>query len=287
MGRQVQSFEELFGDVAPRRSSRASEAEMIEDTGSDHHSIPRVDRSVPQLTLYTRITLGGEAPAAAITGIFVPQAFRPSDKIDAIIFLHGHHSSTAYPPEINISNHWNGTRYPLFRLREELNRTGRSFVLIAPTLGPKSQAGWLTNRNGLDRFLDHVRAELLAASIGLPSDAKWGNLVLSCHSGGGAVMRGIVSTINELNKNITQCWGFDSLYGDCDVPTWLEWGSRSGKRVYIHYGAGTPRRSQFLLEKVRERFADSASSIFVDGDTAVSHNAVPITHWYNRIMALP
>jgi hypothetical protein len=255
--------------------------------GTDLDLVPVTDSSIRRITLYPRITHGGEGPAAAVTGVFVPRAFQPSPTIDAIVYLHGHHTGGGYPPDLNIYDHWSRTRYRHYRFREELNLTERSIVLIAPTLGPGSQAGWLTDAGGLDRFLEKVRQELVASPVGISASATWGKLVLASHSGGGRPMRQIATATNKLGGNITECWGFDCLYNDDDVAAWPGWAQQGGKRLYIYYGdGGTAKRSKDLLAEARRQWLANLT-IYVDGSTSTPHVEVPIKYWRERIQALP
>src|SRR5262245_16882728 len=53
--------------------------------------------------------------------------------------------------------HWDGQKYPVFALREEVNASKKNVILLAPTLGLKSEPGNLViRRNGLDEYLDKV-----------------------------------------------------------------------------------------------------------------------------------
>lgn len=73
-----------------------------------------------------------------MTGVFVPENFQPVPQVDFIIYLHGIKVS----PALAIDNYWNSKRYAHFALRERLNLAKRNAILVAPTLGPKSQ--WQT-----------------------------------------------------------------------------------------------------------------------------------------------
>jgi hypothetical protein len=264
----AQSFEELF---------EAVEGEATTDL------IPLVDASIGRVTLYPRITLGGEGPAAAVTGVFVPKAITGASRIDAIVYLHGHHRGGSYPTDLNIFDYWDASRYPHFRLRQVLQATGQPFVLVAPTLGPRSQAGWLTEAGGFDRYMQRVRQELISGNYGVLPNATWGRIILACHSGGGSPMRKIATGTDALAANITQCWGFDCLYSDADEPAWLQWVGLGGRQLYIYYGdGGTATRSLNLARQAHQQWLN----IHVGGSTALEHNKVPIAFWRERLLAL-
>jgi len=100
-------------------------------------------------------------------------------------------------------------------------------------------------------------------------------------------MRKIASGTNTLGANISQCWGFDCLYSDDDVPTWLSWANQGGKRVYIYYGnGGTETRATALWREARRQWLSNLT-IYVEGSSSLDHNHVPITYWRQRIEALP
>ncbi len=114
--------------------------------------------TVPPLeTLYLDIRLGGEGASKPSTGVFFPQGFRARPTVDVILYLHGHRA--AYP-RLSIDGYWDARRFKYWPLREGLNASGRDAVLIAPTLGPHSQAGWLVRPGGLDAYLTRVLGEL-------------------------------------------------------------------------------------------------------------------------------
>lgn len=301
MNRQAKAgFDELFdgGAGATRRFDVADPVSLFGDDlfgsstvgcgsgvreGGDTDVIPLLDASIKAVTLYPRIALGGEGPAAAVSGVFLPKAFEPTAKLDAIVYLHGHHKGKGYPPELNIADYW--TQYPHFRFRQVLNATASKVVLIAPTLGPASQAGWLVNAGGLDRYMEIIRGELVASGYGISSGATWGNIVLACHSGGGSAMRKITKAENTLASHITQCWGFDSLYSDDDVPWWLAWGNEPGKGVFLYYGnGGTATRAKAIAKQAQQQWLNGVS---VAGSETLDHNKVPMTYWRERILALP
>ena len=101
------------------------------------------------LTSYMKIPLGGESPALPMTGIYIPTNYRTQDRVDLILYLHGHHRSSPvkgkkpahgyWPITLSINQHWNKSFYPYYAFREGVNASGKNVILVAPTLGPKSQ----------------------------------------------------------------------------------------------------------------------------------------------------
>jgi hypothetical protein len=244
----------------------------------------------PTVTLYPAIRLGGEGPARPMTGIFIPRGYRAGPRVDLILYLHGHHrGGWTPPPEISIDKHWNAASYPHFALREKLNEAGRNVILVAPTLGPKSEPGTLTAPGGLDRYLDQVMATLARkTTLWGGQTPSVGNIILAAHSGGGSAMLRLARTRQRSTANIRECWGFDCLYGEGVQKLWADWAAATpGARLYVHFYVGpkasTVQRSKELqAEKERRRLTN-----VVVQDTSAGHNHVPIRHWVERIQRAP
>ena len=49
-------------------------------------------------------------------------------------------TKTAVFPTLNIDRLWNARRYPFFDFREQLNASQKNVILVAPTLGPRSDS---------------------------------------------------------------------------------------------------------------------------------------------------
>jgi outer membrane protein OmpA-like peptidoglycan-associated protein len=239
------------------------------------------------VTLYVKIPLGGEGPAQPLTGIFIPDSYRISSQIDVVLYLQGHHTGGHWPPNLSIDEYWRQTRYPYFAFREGINRSEKNVILVAPTLGPNSEAGWLTNPGGLEMYLEQVRAAIIAHHrpfTDLAAPPPWGHIVLACHSGGGRPMRQIVQVAQAFANNIRECWGFDCLYNQGDEEFWAQWAkARPDAKLFIHYGnGGTDRRSETLRTLARQQ---GLTNVLVEGSTSLGHNRVPITHWQKRLQA--
>jgi outer membrane protein OmpA-like peptidoglycan-associated protein len=239
------------------------------------------ESSPPAETNYVNIPLGQESPAPPMTGIFVPQNFRPPSQLDLLVYLHGHHTGGAFPANLAIDVYWLAAHYKFFPLREGINTSNKNVILVAPTLGPNSQAAKLDQPGGFDGYLAQVLAALAKYGPlkGQPQPPV-GNIVLACHSGGGARMRSVAGKSQVYGRAIKECWGFDCLYNGGDEDFWAAWGkSHPDSKLYIHYGSGgTKDKSERLRAK-------RVPNIFVEGNTNLAHNMVPITHWQNRLAA--
>ena len=213
--------------------------------------------SPPSATLYTAITLGGEGTARPMTGIFIPAGYRPVPRVDLVLYLHGHKEKF---PSVSINGHWNRTRFPHYALREATNEGRKNVILAAPTLGARSQAGWLTEAGGLDRYVDRILASLRAYGpySGTNMTPVLGSLILACHSGGGYPMRRLALSGQRSAALIRECWGFDCLYTkgnryvEPDDVAWAKWArARPDARLFIHYLGSTKRLSTALRNQAQ------------------------------------
>jgi hypothetical protein len=252
---------------------------------------PKVPSATPSLvrrddqpfgsTLYVNIFLGRDSAARPITGIFIPQGYVPRPKVDLVLYLHGHKTTRVCGPgdSVSIDGYWRSRSWPL---REELNRSGKNVVLVAPTLGPKSQAGWLTDPKGLETYIDQVIAALIAygRSARAGRSATLGNIILASHSGGGKPMRQLALGSQRYADRIRECWGFDSLYAkSVDPKLWAQWAtSRPDSKLYIYYLGSTEQLSKQLQDR-------QLPNVWVEQSTARNHCVVPIEHWKGRIRA--
>lgn len=231
----------------------------------------------PASTVYAHIPLGSENPARPMTGIYIPANYQPQQQVDLILYLHGFRSGFA---NVSIDGHWNRSRFPHFALREGVNASGKNVILVAPTLGPRSQAGKLIRQGGLDAYLDQVMIALkqygpYQASAQTP---VVGNIILACHSGGGLPMRYLALSQQRYTSRIRECWGFDCLYNQGDETLWAKWArSRPDAKLYIYFLSSTAARSRRLAS------LNKPPNVFVRQSNARGHNWVPITHWQSQI----
>lgn len=260
---------------------------MIQTLGIAPSAVPALvkpkETIPPAYTLYVdiplQIPLGG---AKSMTGIFVPANYRPQSKVDFIVYLHGHkvwENWNPMKPNMSIDSYW---RLPPWPLREEVNQSHKNIILVAPTLGPKSQAGRTISAGGFDAFLDQVIGALkqygpYTWAQTLPSV---GNIILACHSGGGLPMRQMAMGNNRYAAQIRECWGFDCTYFQGDDTGWAQWArSRPHARLFIYYIPQS--RTEGLSLRLKNQ---QVSNVVVTGSTPRGrHNYVPIAHWKERI----
>ncbi len=157
-----------------------------------------------------------------MTGIFIPEHYAPQSQVDLILYLHGHKSDLPGSDAV-IADYWDGKKFPVFGLREEINASGKNVILVAPTLAMKSEGGDLLRAHGLDRYLAKVMAALVAYGPYKDRSPQIGSIILAAHSGGGTYMRRLATSSNNTAANVRECWGFDSLYNSGDVMPWRQW----------------------------------------------------------------
>jgi hypothetical protein len=242
--------------------------------------------SEPRLTtLYVKIVLGEEQPAAPSTGIFIPDGYRAAPQVDVVLYLPGHkRGMRGVTNDVTIETYWNRRRFPYWPLREGVNDSGKNVILVAPTLGPRSQAGRLMAAGGLDAYLAQVMRALAAYGPHRDGVPALGNLILACHSGGGLPMRQLALSSQAAATRIRECWGFDCLYGtrgETDADAWTRWARRNpAARLFVYYLDSTATLS-------RDLGARRLPNVVVERSSARDHFWVPITHWRQRLLSAP
>lgn len=250
------------------------------ETAPGPPSVMSEDRSVPGLTQYVNIDLGMATSRSGrpfrlnpTTAIYYPPAFRPQ-AYDLIVYLHGHKGK--YPGNtVWIDGYLNGSRFPFFALREEVQPATRNLLFVAPTLGPHSQAGMLEKNGGFDRYIEQV-AQAVDARFqrSLPRPQR---IYLAAHSGGGSPMRRIVLLKDQFAQRVEECWGFDSLYGG--VSVWRQWAKTNpGKRLYVYYLSSTEQYARDLQK-------NSPPNVQVQRSSK-GHFWVPKLHLQERIRGI-
>jgi hypothetical protein len=250
-------------------------------------SAPRLIRKEPVpagTTLYVEIDLQIldklKLVGQPLTGIFIPENYVPSAAADLILYLHGHKAEAIRRQAID--QYWNSQRFPYGALREGVNASARNVILVAPTLGSRSEAGRLVRTGGLDAYIAQVLAALHAYGPHQQTGAAptLRNLILACHSGGGLPMRQLAGGRDRALARLRECWGYDCTYNAGDDVFWQRWAqARPNARVYIYYIPGSPTAA--LAEGLRNRRVQNA---IVLPARDKRHNYVPIAHWQERLL---
>ena len=293
-----------------RPASNSHEVNLSGDFGGalgDAPGFVDLSNSPPGNTIYSQTNLGigfaenrggGSSCVQPITGIFVPKNFKANFFVDLIVYLHGF--KDAIPGNnTSIIKYWDGKAFPFFALREGVNASGKNVVLVAPTLGPKSQAGSLVKPNGFDAYLDNVVAalnqhlRLAKKAPGNIVDIRY--IILACHSGGGAPMLQIATGNDKQVSKIKQCWGFDSLNSGktkdgkklfTQPNAWLKWAPTTSSELFIFFKGSTKAESEFLDDKAKKAKLNNIKvkpSSATDVGKVDAHFWVPITHWKDSI----
>src|SRR5262249_51695442 len=153
-------------------------------------------------------------------GVFVPQSMKAPDVVDVIIYIHGnkvvqdgkHHR--VWHTDWAIDKIWSHFTFPV---REQLNKSGKQYVLVAPTLGAGDQAGQMGQYPEI--VLDQAMVGLeWYGPIEYDQDQrrpKVGQIILAGHSGAGPVMLAMANSLmkGKYKGNLKEIWGFDTMYG--------------------------------------------------------------------------
>lgn len=250
--------------------------------------VPFVARSLetapPGRTVYVDIPL--QIPlgnAKSMTGIFIPEDYCPLSPVDIIVYLHGF-KLRSNKSDYSIDAYW---RLPQFLLREEVNKSKKNVILVAPTLGPKNEPGALTCPGGFDKFLDRVIVALKQyGPYGGQKTPSIGNIILACHSGSGSVMRAIAMGTDASANRIQEYWAFDPFnMGGADG--WANWARSHPKaKLYIYYRPNNP--GQRLCESLIGKSVPNVSAVKCKPNvlavkSAVDHDELPTRYLKERI----
>jgi hypothetical protein len=200
-------------------------------------------------------------------GIFIPNGFRETGKIDFVVHFHGW------------QNNVEGV-LKRYQLIEQLIASGRNAVLVVPQ-GPynasDSFGGKLEDADGFARFMNDVQDTLRQKSALKNKDFALGNIILSGHSGGYQVISSIVDH-GGLTDHVKEVWLFDALYARTD--RFLVWWDKSHGRLidlYTEHG-GTKGETEKLLATLKDR----GTPLFSAKDT----EATPANLRENRVLFL-
>jgi murein DD-endopeptidase MepM/ murein hydrolase activator NlpD len=247
------------------------------------------DQSIPGYTCYVRIDLGKANYPLSMTGIYVPSNFNPKQPVDVVLYLHG--MTMTFPGSCaQIIDYWNASKLPAYdlRIRDDINASGRNVVLVAPSLGdsPNKYQNQLSgNKRGLDQYMEKV---LLAVNTYIvkkrfnvnPIEAR--NVVIAAHSAGGLQMLKIAISENPVyGPKISECWGFDSMYGNVVTP-WLNWAARNrDKKLVVYYQSTTEGNTKLLASK-----STKLPNVFTKKSPAKNHYWVVRHHLKERVMKI-
>jgi hypothetical protein len=174
-------------------------------------------------------------------GIFVPKGFRPAAAgVDFVVHFHGWRNHVE-----KVLDH--------YELITQFAEGGRNAILVVPQGpydAPDSFGGKLEDEKGFRRFLADVMATLRERKIiGLEGI---GNIILSGHSGGYAVIASILA-VGGLTEHVHEVWLFDALYGRTEkFMNWFD-NSPSARFIDIYTeSGGTKKETEKLMADLKE-----------------------------------
>jgi D-alanyl-D-alanine carboxypeptidase len=199
-----------------------------------------------------------EKDTEKLTAIFAPSHFNPAVSTDLIVYLHGH--KTLHPDTgASIKAYLNYTRQPYFKLRETIKESGKNVLLIAPTLGPRSQYASLVSE--FDAYMDKVTAAINEYIVKQKNAKafKPGRLIIAAHSGGGSAMLAIANSGSKYAANIAEYWGFDSLYqgGGTEAKSWIANAIKNKLTKFYFYSNDTKARANEIQITARAKKLDN------------------------------
>ncbi len=195
------------------------------------------------------------------TGVFFPFGYTFPSTINVILYFHGFKLGRFK----HIDGYWKGDMDVW--LREDINRSGKPVVLIAPTLGAKpgseniADMGVFASGPGADDFLAEVArwiGRYVPQYANKPSP-KIGKVAIAGHSGAGVILNTLARDMRTLPCEV---WGFDSTYGqstnlhkklnapDVDVAAgWIDVArARSSTKFFFHWSTKSPGRHALDLK---------------------------------------
>jgi len=205
-------------------------------------------RTLPGATLFSDSRTGAWLKP---TGVYFPKAINVGKTVNVVVWLHGFYVKSI-----------EGLFYSDdAKVREQIEKTCKNAMLVAPWLGHGYDKDHYLTIKDIEgdwgqRFLDQVLNALKAPALG--------KLIIACHSAGGAAMRRLIGSLGNYTGDLTECWGFDCLYGENAAPDdagfWFDMGL-AGHPVSIFYGPSTLPQSVKLDLMVRGlATSDGASS---------------------------
>jgi hypothetical protein len=166
--------------------------------------------------------------------VHIPEAYKKSNSVDLMIFLHGWGNSK---DTCNVQ----------FHLAEQLEKSGENMLLVipeGPKFAPDSFDGKLCDEGGFERFIDELLVNL--ADDKIIRGKKIGRIVLSGHSGGYYGMAHILRWGGYTEK-ISDVVVFDGLYWlEEDYLQWLIDYNGCMVNIYTENG-GTKDNSEMFM----------------------------------------
>jgi hypothetical protein len=219
------------------------------------------------------------------TAVYIPPTHvAANNALNVVVWLHGFY----------VNDHRFIFHADPAHVRQQVLNSSRDVVLIAPFLGHEYidankhavgdfSVSALGDGNWGENYLNEVLAALARVlNPSAPPPLLIKNLVIACHSGGGAGMRNLAGTLGKYQPMLRECWGFDCLYqrsAPDDATFW--YGRTSGKDgcpLYIFFGPSTIRQS-VKLDLMGRGTATSAGNKADPPGRSISDIHVQIGHY--------
>jgi hypothetical protein len=237
----------------------------------------------PKITYYFPIALDGCNP----TGVFFPKKFGFTSEIDVILFFHGFKQDEFLKVK-TIDYYWSGRFYDI-RLREDVNDSERSVVLILPMLGDlpgsihTADMGVFRNPGGGDDFLEEVRnwiGKYVPQYKGVAPSVR--NVILAGHSGAGVILD---IQARSMKANVCEVWGFDCLYGQGAfhrdvVQDWLDAATLRPATKFFFSSADTKSNAVDLDNRAKKKGLGMFSiEVFRGSSASLPGKGAPSSRW--------
>jgi hypothetical protein len=192
---------------------------------------------------------------ATKTAIFAPKQLNPAQPIDIIVYLHGHLKDrpgvkTDQQPVASPDIEKYLTCCKSLALTQTIAALQKNIILVAPTLGPRSQYGNLVSK--FDSFIEKIFLginEYVLKQRKIKGSVDLGRLIIASHSGGGGVMLQVALSGQRYAKRANAFVGLDSWYQTAE--SWIKFAnSNSNKKVMGCYSSksGTAAKTGARLD---------------------------------------
>lgn len=201
----------------------------------------------------------------ATVALFVPSRFQQSDRVNLMVYLHGHFGNVRRALERH-------------RLREQIVASGKNVILVFPE-GPKdagdSGCGKLEDAGGLKRLVEEAARVLHSA--GRIRDPKIGRVLIAGHSG---AYRGISFCVEHggLDAELSDVCLLDASYGRLDA--FVDWTAKHPKGTFFSiFTNHLASENVYLMTHLRQRHVahELAAEQFAD-DEFLKRNRVAFLH---------
>jgi hypothetical protein len=207
----------IIVEHAPAKGGSLS-ATATPDTIVDNETTPADVTFFFEIELNVGLTAKQQV-AVPMTAVYVPDRKKLTAPYNILWWFHGHKKHGG----IDIQEYLHDSD---FTLREFIQASSkRNFLLVAPTLGDKSDFGLLNDSASAANYLEEVLNGVHKQIGGTGARPNVGQIVLAGHSGAYRVMERILG-IAALSKLIKEVWCFDCMYAGGDVM--LNWATSAG-----------------------------------------------------------